>query len=230
MTAAQVLPRQDYTSTFIIAASPLAKIFNKKYVAKCLEDPERIFKEERFFCEIKKPSGNITLEYGAPTDARNLVRAGNDWRPTYDWLVGGPGLNETDCYGVVALRSDVEMMRLMSAAQTELFRLDPRDTKAIERAQAKQREMEKDIQAKLMDARKQARSVADDKIKRVMRWTHRNMQNQIQRNKESGFGYNPSDVEFLGLRVLHDELAKSNENRKRIMEQFSQMNAIIQGF
>ena len=100
---------------FIVAACPLAQIFQEKHHGRLMEAPESMFMSEyegqKISIDVLWSSGmySFTLGQPHPIDGRNGTDKCRDINGMMEWLCGGPdgGRNqETDLYGIADIGID----------------------------------------------------------------------------------------------------------------------------
>lgn len=217
---------------YVICASPLAKIFQtskrggESFQQKCMENPEIVFDEKfPFDVLVNRPCGGIRLQYNRPHPIS--ARDDKETLNLFNYLTGGEdGMRcpETDKYGIAPLYlGDSDMTQITAdivSLQMEMAGTEDPNYKAqilqqIQRYNAQ-------IAETMVFARKRAREIADQRVLRAIRNTHRNLMKQWKHNKESGNGlYNPSATEFLGAIILEKELAKKHTISQRMNERMA---------
>lgn len=214
--------------SYVVQASPLSKLFMHGWAEKLEADPHLIFDQTPFEVSIPKTNGAIKLVHNKPVHITKLEPPQpsrvkdeynvDDLEGMVLWLIGGEDgqrSEETDIYGVVGL--DIDMDVSGSLADVALFDPDSKEDKA--KAQKKFAEVQNDLVKKTKTALTSARERADWRVKRAMRNTHLNLMKQYETLKTEGKGvYAPSVAEAIGAFVLKQEIEKSSENRRKMVE------------
>lgn len=225
--------------SYVIAASPLAKIFMDREIIdpktgesmtiqkKCLEDPDFINNEDPFELTVKRPSGAILLTFGIPKDITSNNQS--DERSLIFWLTGGPAgdqCQETDCYGLAefAIGFDTTQllhrnMELNTFLQTKGKHVSE---ETLSRVQDEQNAMMGRMNLSIESAHKKARDVANMRVKKALKQMYSNLQRQWEINQEAGVGrHMPSNAEALGAHILQDEIMKSTESRQKMIQKMN---------
>lgn len=228
---------------YVIAASPITKVFLPEWHARCIENPELMFDEtERFLVRVKRSVGAINLDYGVPT----LVNAGaqSATRTLFNWLTGGEDgarNQETDMYGITVFDPNINVLaEVSSIVDMEMFSADMADyqkapdetedafnarvAKARKKIEEKQAKMQREVIARFAAAKKKAREIADDRVKRMIRMNWNYLVQQWQHNEEAGGKkHPPTDSEYLGSLVIQEELAASSSKMAKKSEQMHKL-------
>lgn len=200
----------------LVTMSPIAKIFMKRfrvmdaegnestvYPEQLLDEPERIFREEKFCVPFPTVRGNINFWCGVPLPIQDQTHR--------DILVGGrSGFDgqETDWTGLVML--DVEMDVLSGIFQVM--------------AGGKMPAIEKQIKTAMKDARAESDKRCMDAARRI----YRRMESQMQMIEEDGKGkFSPSVTERLVALVMEKEAIREVQRKTAHDEAFSATMARI---
>lgn len=181
-------------SIILVAASPLAKIFQKRWtvrengkaytmeVEQLVEDPDRVFVEEEFSILVPFSSGAEQFWHGIPKPIQDPMRrevlAGGD---------DGISFEETAWTGIVELKINVDTLSMILGSFA-----------------GSQQSISKDA---VVDAIKDARNRANERCMRQARKVYTALKKQREALKESGSKatYAPSVSEFLCAHVLANE-------------------------
>lgn len=219
--------------TYVVQASPLTKLFMPEWHDILEGDPALIFDEKPFEVRIPRAFGGLTFTHNKPVHVNKVVpvypgrRLNNenvidDLEGLIFWLTGGPdGMrsNETDIYGVVHLDLDMDV----SGALSDIAMFDEKDKEAKKAAFKSYEEIQRELIKNTQSAIKKARELADQRVKRAMKFTHQNLLKQYETLKQDGKGiYAPSTAEAVGAFVLKSELDKASENRRKMFDSFTQ--------
>lgn len=221
---------------YVIAASPVAKIFQRGFVPgmkpeeenrwfRVLKrDPMRIFKEEPFEVIVQRPSGTIRLDYGKPKQI--FGKEESEAKLIVEWLTGGPNGDrclETDCYGIVPFEVGVDVLSMVTG-MGELQAMAAEGGEKAERAERRRLQLNDLVQPKIMKAQEDAKKLAHERVMRQVRTIYRNLMDQYEKNRQQGVGlYTPSPVEYLCAYVLRDEIRKAEEAERELNTQFQEI-------
>ncbi len=200
------------STSYLIQASPLSRIFLKEWHDRCLQDPKLLLSEETFLVRIPRPVGAIQLWHNKPTLASSLIVRTKEREVTEDetsplvlWLTGEQN-TETDIYGVV----DVPIQETVAdAIMAMIYEGDEKKrTKLIE-------ETRKQMAKGIVSARKRA----DDRVMRACGKMYRIVKATVEDMKKNGKGvYSPSYSEALALEVMKDHIAARRKPDDRAAE------------
>lgn len=199
-------------NSFIIALSPLTKIFQSRFHDELKRNPENVFKEDPFTIIVDKPSGAFHLDFKKPKQLQDAA--------LINWLTGGKDgtmCRETDYTGIIYAPVQDDMLEALTAL-TGLYVEDP------DKAKIKQEAITKDIGKKYARQIKAARALSDSRVMRQIKTIHTNLQKQFALNKENNLGaYIPSTVEFLCTYVLSAELDKDTAETSKLTKEFARL-------
>ncbi len=213
---------------YVIQASPLSKLFMPEWTKKCEEDPDLVFSTKEFTVQIPRTHGALKLIHNKPVhisklDPPSLTRVKDEYLvDDLDglvlWLVGGEdgmASEETDIYGVVGLNIDMDL----SSALSDVAIFDAENPEDGKKAAKKFEDVQKALITKTRSAMVAATELANQRVMRAMKNTHINLMKQHETLKIEGKGvYAPSVAEAVGAYVLKNEINKSSENRKRMVD------------
>lgn len=202
----------------LVTASPLAKIFQKRfkvrdkdgnekvtYLEELLDDKERIYKDETFSVPFRTVAGDITFWSGVP----NIIRE----REKIELLSGGRGGiggQETDATGIVKLPIDQNVL-------SGMFALMGGGTNA-------------DIKKEMAKALAKAKELSHERCLSAARRVYNKMMNQRQlmAEQDSRAKFTPSTTEILCAFVLEKEASANVQRAKRTEEEFEATLARIE--
>ena len=226
---------------YVIAASPLAKIFQSRQYEifedgrptgvwtsmqkECIKNPELITSTEPFDIYVDRPCGGMVFKYNVPKDVRDIH--GSDERSIARWLTGGPKgdmSNETDEYGIVMFDANVESMQTMNRITQLQLMLESASEDEQKILKREQKELMKRSQDSIGNAVKNARQLADARVKKVLRVLFTNMKSQIEHNKDNGRAApSPSNSEYLAIQVLEHELNQMTKDARAKRDKVQQI-------
>lgn len=171
---------------------------------------------------VPRTFGALTFTHNVPVHSTKLIQTSRD-RVTGDdddpnrytdvlaqWLTED---RETDCYGVVALPVDLDITSVL----TDIAGMDD------EKGAKVYKDMKKGLMSQMKDGMATARERADERVKRQLMLTHRNVLQVMERLKIEGKGtYVPSLCEMLGTIVLRTELDKIEGPRREMLSRFDE--------
>jgi CRISPR/Cas system CSM-associated protein Csm2 small subunit len=204
-------------STWIIPASPLAKVFQEHCHERLLDDPDWIFSDDPFDILIPRASGVLRYTYGKPIHIKPIgSEKEEDLISKVHWLTGGPSGDEsieTDSYGIVQLPVDLDFMsNLAVTIEDSISTSSDKKEKATKK--------EKDLRSQLLSANKKAREIADARVMKKIRNMYQVIVEQRKRAAETGAKYFPSLVERLCIHVLAKEIKRDEDRMKKFEDQF----------
>lgn len=136
------------------------------------------------------------------------------------WLTGGAdGMRnpETDIYGIVELRMENFANEIAEMAQHAVTSSEEVENETIRDFRARQ----KDFRSKAKQAFEHARAIADEKVKRQLRTTYRNLIKQWDVLDQDGKGrYAPSTTEALSAEILMAEIEAAGAQKKEMVDRF----------
>lgn len=199
-------------STYVIAASPLTRIFLPEWHQRCLDDPKLLFSAEPFLVRIPRPVGSIELTYNKPTLASSLLPRTKEREVNEDevsplvlWLTGEQN-TETDIYGIV----DVPIQENVADAIMALLH-EGDEKKRLKFIEETRKQMAKGIVT--------ARERADSRVMRACGKMYSIVKTTVEDMKKNGKGiYSPSYAEALALEVMKDTIAKRRKPDDRAAE------------
>lgn len=204
----QVIP----VNSFIVALSPLTKIFQARFHDELKRNPQIVFEEKPFQIVVDKPSGAFNLEFKKPKQLQDPA--------LINWLTGGKDgtmCRETDYTGIIYAPVQDDMLEALTTL-TSLYTEDP------EKAKLAQESITKDIGKKYGNQIKAAKAMSDARVMRQIKTIHTNLQKQFALNKENNLGaYIPSTVEFLCTYVLSAELDKDTAETSKLTKEFARL-------
>jgi hypothetical protein len=221
---------------YVVQASPLSKLFMSEWQSRIEANPDLVFSsDEHFEVRVPRAFGGLTFYHNKPVSSHKVLPAMpfsqkhpdniiKDLEGTISWLTGGPdGMRseETDIYGIVALRVDLDI----SGALTDVALFAEADTEtATKKAAKKYADLQQELLKKTKDALKDAKELANTRVRRALKTTHINLMRQYEILRTDGKGvYSPSVAEAVGAHILAQEIDKAGENRKKMLERLSQV-------
>lgn len=207
----------DPASLILVAASPLAKMFQKRWtvresgkaytmeVEQLVDDPDRVFKDEEFSILVPFSSGAEQLWFGIPKPVQDPMRrevlAGGD---------DGISFAETDWTGIVDLRLGVDTLSMILG----------------QFAGAQQSVSKNDIVSAIQDARNRS----NVRCMRQARKVYRALKDQREKLKESGSKatYAPSVAEFLCAHVLANEEKLLKQKADNMREKIDNLIGMVE--
>lgn len=205
---------------YLIAASPLAKIFQPIYHEQLKKNPALILdKQFAYDITIPRSNGAIKFSYGKP---KLFMKRGkefeDDYLQTINWLIGdedGKLYRESAQYGIVKLEQDTDVM----ASLIGLVNLQGDDD---EKTAKKRKKLEGELIPDLKSAYEKAQVKSHERVMLAVRTCYNNIKTQFDRNKEMGIGaYVPSITEYLCTYVLEAEIAKTDKDVQALAESFT---------
>jgi hypothetical protein len=189
-------------SMILVAASPLAKIFQRRWtvrengksytmeIEQLVDDPDRVFKDEEFSILLPFSSGAEHFWHGIPKPVQDPLRR--------EVICGGSdGLSyeETQWSGVVELRVDVDVLSMILGSAAGAGGGFDRTS--------------------VVTAIEDARRRANERCLKQARKTYSALKDQREKLKEAGnrASYSPSVSEFLCAHVLANEEKINQEKR-----------------
>ncbi len=220
---------------YIIQASPYSKLWTREYHKQCEANPELVNSVDEFQIVIPRSAGAITLVHNRPVHTSKLMPRSKEQKrdehcpleevTLVEWLTGGEdGMrsNETDIYGVVGIDLDADL----SAAAVSLFSAtSDNDPAAAKRdAESEFKDLLKKVKIDAKSKMVEARALADKRVLRALKTTHRNLMKQYETMKQEGKGaYSPSVAEMVGAFILRDELNAANKASQGMRDGFSKI-------
>lgn len=200
------------SSTYVVQASPLSRMFVPSLQAKCLEDPSLLMSKDPFVMKIDRPSGAIYLTHGKPTLAATLLPVSTDREVTEDevsplvyWLTQEEN-EETDIYGVV----EIPIQDNVADAIMALLE-DGDDNKRMRFLVESRKKMAQGV----IDARHRA----DARVMRACSGMYKYVKETVEFMKKEGKGvYSPSYSEALAFEVMKDIIAKRRRPEEKAQE------------
>jgi hypothetical protein len=205
--------RKPFAPVWVIAMSPLAKVFMPQYQKELMANPSKVRETKQSFqIMVDKSSGAFAIPFGKP----KIIHDEN----LYNFITGGKeGLHqrETDWSGIVPLEVSMDVVEATTALITNYVD-DPAG------AAKEQIRIQKEMKAANESALARAKELSEFRVMRAVRWAHECLVKQYALNKENGLGvYTPSPTEFLCTYVLSEEQAKGTEERKVITDKFQEL-------
>ncbi len=228
---------------YVIATSPLVKIYLPEWAERLTENPDLIFDHEtKFSFSVSTGTSGFKLDFNKPMlvfkpvpgssyqadDGRserliqlpnaNMQSEGKEIEALYGWLTGETGHSrlETDIYGIVPFDPGMDVVDRIDqmAALEALLSGDPKQAVKAKRDLEK---IQADTAKRIAEAREKVRKDSEVRIKRAMKVSHNNLIRQWQHNSEAGLGkYPPSLAEALGAHALDAELKAKAEKGKAL--------------
>lgn len=197
------------TTSYVVQASPLTRIFLPEWHDRCLGDPKLLLDPEPFMIRIPRATGSIELMHNKPTLASSLLVRTKEREVTEDevsplvlWLTGEQN-TETDIYGVV----DVPIQENVADAIMALL-YEGDDKKRDKLILETRKSMAKGIVT--------ARKRADDRVMRACGKMYSVVKATVEDMKKNGKGvYSPSYAEALALEVMKDVIAQRRKPDER---------------
>ncbi len=200
------------STSYVIQASPLTRIFLPEWHDKCLMDPSLLTKSDPFIIRIPRACGSIELTHNKPTLASSLLSRTKEREVTEDevsplvlWLTGENNA-ETDIYGIV----DVPIQENVADAIMALI-YEGDDKKRVKLIEDTRKHLAKGIVS--------AREKADARVMRACGKMYSIVKATVEDMKKNGKGvYSPSYAEALALEVMKDTISKRREPDLRAAE------------
>ncbi len=200
------------TTTYLIQASPLSRMFLPQWHDRCLADPSILRKSEPFVVRIPRPTGSVELIHNKPTLASSLLVRTKEREVTEDevsplvlWLTGEQN-TETDIYGVV----DVPIQDNVADAIMAMI-YEEKESARVKLIEETRKHMAKGIVS--------ARERADARVMRACGKMYSIVKATVEDMKKNGKGiYAPSYAEALALEVMKDTIALRKKPDERAAE------------
>lgn len=200
------------TTSYVVQASPLTRIFLPEWHDRCLADPKLLMSQEPFLVRVPRPTGSIELVHNKPTLATSLLVRSKEREVTEDevsplvlWLTGEQN-TETDIYGIV----DVPIQDNVADAIMALI-YEGDDKKRVKLIEETRRTMAKGIVT--------ARERADARVMRACGKMYSVVKATVEDMKKNGKGvYSPSYAEALALEVMKDTISQRRKPDERAAE------------
>ncbi len=200
------------STSYVIQASPLTRIFLPEWHDRCLADPTEVFSKTPFRVLIPRPSGSVELTHNKPTLASSLLQRTKEREVTEDevsplvlWLTGEQN-TETDIYGIV----DVPIQDNVADAIMALI-YEGDDKRRVSLIEETRKSMAKGIIS--------ARERADARVMRACGKMYNVVKATVEDMKKNGKGiYSPSYSEALALEIMKDTIAKRRKPDERAAE------------
>lgn len=213
---------------YVVQASPFSRIFLPEFAMQLVENPELInTMKDPFTVRIPRATGGIELTHNKPVHINHLLPRGeldaatgkrtinrevehDELRDLVPWLTGGAdgmGCEETDIYGVVQLELATDLVADMVSARLE------------GRAPTSAATVEEQFNSAVDVALEKARKIANARVLRAIRITHKNLLAQWEVMATEGKGrYSPSVAEALGSHILAEEIEKATAGKRKMHE------------
>lgn len=209
---------------YVIAASPLTKIYLKDWEDRLLAEPDLMFDDKLVFT-FDVPRGTCAFKATFNKPIQLMGRDDKEIDTLFNWLTGEAGQShlETDIYGIVPFDPGVDLVeRQDQIAQLEELISD--DPATVAKAQKEIAKIQKDTAARLKNMRAEVRKMADEKVMRAAKIVHNNLIRQWQINQESNQGkYPPSCTELFGGHLLKKEIEKAAARGADLRNNMSKM-------
>ena len=200
------------STSYVVQASPLTRIFLPEWQDRCLADPTILTKTTPFTIHIPRPCGAIELTHNKPTLASSLLPRTKERQVDEDevsplvlWLTNETN-SETDIYGVVDVPIQDNVADAIMALIYEAD--DKRRIKLIE-------DTRKSMAAGIVTARARA----DARVMRACGKMYGVVKSTVEEMKKSGKGvYSPSYSEALALEIMRDTIALRRKPDERAQE------------
>ncbi len=180
-----------------------------------VKDPERIYKQEKFWFHVPRSVGafKVTINQPENVNDKDLVCfvTGDDIGQRIDETFESS--TETDCYGIslLPLKSDVQGMILQGLATGETS-FD-----------------EKDLKNQLKSAHEKAKEISEHRCKRAAKKLVQSIKDQRQKDTEANRGhYVPSPAEYLTAYFLAKDETEEAMAKKEVVDKFSGMMGQIE--
>lgn len=212
---------------YVIAASPLAKIFQPAYHPLLKKTPELIFDENfEFNIMIERAAMRFEIPYKKPYMISTLKRNDVDYEWLFEWLTGGENgmrfARETAAYGIVKFSG--EMQHNLMAEISAMIAIDQNSEKGKSRRKELQEKLIPDVRKVMTSYRK----LADEKVMHAIRSVDRNLEDEYKRLQDDGKQpYNPSDVERLCAYVMANPKKLQSETEEQLDTQFKEWRKAI---
>lgn len=237
---------------YVIAASPLVKIYLREWWERLTENPDLIFKDDDKFTftvatgtsafnvdfnkamlvQRPKPGSSYQADEGrsgkiVQLPNASVVSEGKEIECLYNWLIGeaGQSYHETDIFGIVPFDPGFDLVDRVDqmAVYEALLNGDPKEAVKAKRELDK---IQTDTAKRMTEVRQNVKKDSEFRIKRAMKTVHNNLIRQWQTNEESKMGkYPPSISEALGAHALDAELKAKAEKGKAL---HGKMNSLMQ--
>lgn len=189
------------STSYVIQASPLTRMFVPGLQDACLAKPELLFSPEPFLVRIPRPVGSIELWHNKPVLASSLLARTkermveeDEVSPLVLWLTNEND-HETDCYGVV----DVPIQESVADAIMGMI------YEGNEKARAK---LIEETRKKMAEGIVSARERADRRVMRACGKMYSIVKATVEDMKKNGKGiYSPSYSEALAFEVMKESIA-----------------------
>lgn len=216
---------------YILQASPYSKLWMRQFHKECEKNPKLVEEVSAFQVLIPRSAGAITLIHNQPVHIQKLLPRNPNQKADehcpleretlVEWLTGGvDGMrcNETDIYGVVALDLETDL----SAAVINLVSaMGDENDKIKKDAEGELRELTRKVKEESKSKMKDARALADARVVRALKTTHRNLMKEYETMKQEGKGrYEPSIAEAIGTFILREELKTISQSRNEMLKGF----------
>ena len=228
---------------YVIASSPLVKVYLKEWEDRLTEDPDLIFDEEtKFRFSVSTGTSAFILDFNKPMLVKkdlpgsryqadngrsatlidlpnaSMQSEGKEIEALYGWLIGESGHSrlETDLYGIVPFETGVDLVDRVDqmAALEAIMSGDPAEAVKAKREYDK---IQADTARRIKEVREKVKKDSEARIKRAMKVVHNNLIQQWRHNAETGLGkYPPSIAEALGAHALDKELKEKAEKGKAL--------------
>lgn len=216
---------------YVIAGSPLAKIFQTNHVPGLdplpenkwpnylMRNPDKVVNEDAFEVMVKRATGGLKFNYMVPKQV--TARDDQAAKAVYEWLIDS---QESDCYGLVPFEAGFDAMAVMSQILEFDHMALVSDDKRAAAAKAKRDDLQKSIRPSLKNAMEKAREKADERVMKNIKRVYEMLMRQYELNREQNLGlYTPSPVEYVCTYILRDEIEKAEAATKKMNEQFASM-------
>jgi hypothetical protein len=186
--------------SYIVQASPLAKLGVSPHREMCLKDPSYLYDKKPFDVIIPRPTGAIKLTHLVPEEARNLIPHSknrvikeDEIGPLVHFLTSD-GMAETDIYGVVSI--DVGKNVIDNLLQM-----------VISGDTSKMADLVRESKYEMARSLERAIELADERVKRACWKTYSIVQATRDDMKKNNSGvYSPSVTEALAFKVLEKSI------------------------
>ena len=185
----------------IMSMCPLTKIFVPEMQKELLNNPSRVFAEEKFSFVVNTSRRDYRYDYSQPTFETNAL--------LLNWLLGGDDgmqCQETDWTGMVKIDLDAMQNGAVLSAIAGMSKID------------------NSVQQSIEDAKVRAAILSQERVMKQIRSINGNMLKQYEINRQEGKSpYAPSATEYLCAFVLADEQKKNSADRQEIANKFAEL-------
>lgn len=199
--------------SYVICASPLAKIFLPDFQNKLMDDFETLYDEKiPFAVRVKTSHGTYQFEYNKPK-LLGPKPTGNkmdvDWPYFVEWLCGGDSGTEygeeTKMTGIVKLPVQNDVMAMLASI-----------VESGDKVSAKAQDAVKDSRAK-------ARKISDLRITKAAWSIYEAYRKQTEMAMEDNKTYLPTSTEYLCVKLLSESIREKEGPKTRMAKEVKEM-------